>query len=497
VTEPSPAALLEGSFIALADAVASGRVTARAVAEESLSRVEKAQKAFGAFLSTDPAATLREAEAVDRRVAAGERLPLAGVPLAVKDNINVAGRPSTAGSKILAGFVSPDHATCVARLVDAGAVVVGKTNCDAFGMGSSNENSAYGPVRNPWNPARVPGGSSGGSAAAVAARAVPLSIGTDTGGSVRQPAAFCGLVGWKPTYGRVSRYGLIAFASSFDQAGALTRSVDEGARAFSVMAGADPKDATALTTPVPVVEAGRGARLFGKRIGLLAEALSTEGGGGLHADVKASFERAAGTLRAAGAVVTTVSVPRVPFAVPVYYLTATAEASSNLARFDGVRYGARKGEASLAALYRETRSAGFGPEVKRRILLGTFALSSGYHDAYYGRAQKVRALLARDFAAAFREVDAILCPTSPEPAFALGAKTDDPLAMYLADVFTVPPSLAGLPAVSVPSGFSRDGLPIGMQFIGPGDAEPLLFALARVLEDASGVLARRAPGAVS
>lgn len=497
MTELSPAALLEGSFIALADAVSSGRVTARAVAEESLVRVEKTQKAFGAFLSTDTAATLREAEAVDRRVVAGERLPLAGVPLAVKDNINVAGRPSTAGSKILAGFVSPDHATCVARLVDAGAVVVGKTNCDAFGMGSSNENSAYGPVRNPWNPARVPGGSSGGSAAAVAARAVPLSIGTDTGGSVRQPAAFCGLVGWKPTYGRVSRYGLIAFASSFDQAGALTRSVDEGARAFSVMAGADPKDATTLMTPVPDVRAGLGARLEGKRIGLLAEALSTESGGGLHADVKASFEKAAETLRAAGAVVTTVSVPRVPFAVPVYYLTATAEASSNLARFDGVRYGARKGEASLAALYRETRSAGFGPEVKRRILLGTFALSSGYHDAYYGRAQKVRALLARDFAAAFREVDAILCPTSPEPAFALGAKTDDPLAMYLADVFTVPPSLAGLPAVSVPSGFSRDGLPIGMQFIGPGDAEPLLFALARVLEDASGVLARRAPGAVS
>lgn len=497
MTEHVPAALLEGSFIALADAVGSGRVTARAVAEESLARVEKAQRAFGAFLSTDPAATLREAEAVDRRARLGERLPLAGVPLAVKDNINVAGRPSTAGSTILAGFVSPDHATCVARLVDAGAVVVGKTNCDAFGMGSSNENSAYGPVRNPWNPARVPGGSSGGSAAAVAARAAPLSIGTDTGGSVRQPAAFCGLVGWKPTYGRVSRYGLIAFASSFDQAGALTRSVDEGARAFSVMAGADPRDATALTTPVPDVGAGLGARLFGKRIGLLAEASTAEGGGGLHPDVRESFEKAAETLRAAGAVVTTVSVPRVPFAVPVYYLTATAEASSNLARFDGVRYGARLGEASLGAVYRETRSAGFGPEVKRRILLGTFALSSGYHDAYYGRAQKVRALLARDFAAAFREVDAILCPTSPEPAFALGAKSNDPLAMYLADVFTVPPSLAGLPAVSVPSGFSRDGLPIGMQFIGPGDAEPLLFALARVLEDASGVLGRRAPGAVS
>jgi aspartyl-tRNA(Asn)/glutamyl-tRNA(Gln) amidotransferase subunit A len=495
LTEPSPAALLEGSFVALADAVGTGRVTARAVAEESLVRTGKAQEAFGAFLSMNAALTLGEAEEVDRRVNAGEQLPLAGVPFAVKDNINVAGRPSTAGSKILAGFVAPDHATCVARLVQAGAVVVGKTNCDEFGMGSSNENSAYGPVKNPWDPARVPGGSSGGSAAAVAARAVPLAVGTDTGGSVRQPAAFCGLVGWKPTYGRVSRYGLIAFASSFDQAGALTRSVDEAARAFAVMAGADPRDSTALATPVPDVLAapGRGAR--GVRIGLLAEASSAEGG--LHEDVKASFEKAAAAFRAAGALVTTVSVPRVTLAVPVYYLTATAEASSNLARFDGVRYGARRGEASLAGLYRETRSAGFGPEVKRRILLGTFALSAGYHDAYYGRAQRVRALLSRDFAAAFRGVDAILCPTSPEPAFELGAKTDDPLAMYLADVFTVPPSLAGLPAVSVPSGFSRDWLPIGMQLIGPGDSEPLLFALARVLEDASGALARRAPGAVS
>ncbi len=495
----SPADLLDGSFLEVARAVAAGRTTARALAELALSRVAKAQSAFGAFISTDPAATLREADAVDRRARAGEPLPLAGVPLAVKDNINVAGRPSTAGSAILAGFVSPDNATCVARLVAAGAVVVGKTNCDAFGMGSSNENSAFGPVKNPWNPGRVPGGSSGGSAAAVAARAVPLSIGTDTGGSVRQPAAFCGLVGWKPTYGRVSRYGLIAFASSFDQAGALTRSVDEAARAFSVMAGVDPKDATSLSTPVPEVESDPPPDLRGRKVGLLAEAESPAGaeGGGLHPDVKASFEEAGETLRSAGAVVTAVSVPRVRFAVPVYYLTATAEASSNLARFDGVRYGARKGDSSLAALYRETRSAGFGPEVKRRILLGTFALSAGYHDAYYGRAQRVRALLARDFAEAFREVDVILCPTSPEPAFALGAKTDDPLAMYLADVFTVPASLAGLPAVSVPSGFSRDGLPIGMQFIGPGDTEPLLFAFARVLEGASGALARRAPGAVS
>ena len=431
---------------------------------------------------------------MDRRSRSGERLPLAGVPLAVKDNINVASLPSTAGSKILAGFVAPDDATCVARLASAGAVPIGKTNCDEFGMGSSNENSAYFPAKNPWDPERVPGGSSGGSAAAVAALAAPLAIGTDTGGSVRQPAALCGLVGWKPTYGRVSRYGLIAFASSFDQAGALTRTVADAAVAFSVMAGGDSKDSTSLATEVPDVLSRLDAGIAGSRIGVLEEADSSEGG--LHPDVKASFEKAADVLRAAGASVVKVSVPRVSMAVPVYYLTATAEASSNLARFDGVRYGARRGDAKLAALYRETRSQGFGPEVKRRILLGTFALSSGYHDAYYGRAQKVRALLKRDFLAAFHRVDAILCPTSPEPAFRLGAKTDDPLAMYLADVFTVPASLAGLPAVSVPSGFSSEGLPIGMQFIGPDDSEPLLFALSRVIEKAAGVLGRRPAGAV-
>ena len=488
-------ALLDGPLSTLAEAVSSGALSARAVVQASLARAEKARDLFGAFLSIDTEAALRQAEAVDRRAAAGERLPLAGVPLAVKDNINVAGRVSTAGSRILAGFVAPDDATCVARLVAAGAVVVGKTNCDEFGMGSSNENSSYGPARNPWNPSRVPGGSSGGSAAAVAARAVPLAIGTDTGGSVRQPAALCGLVGFKPTYGRISRYGLIAFASSFDQAGALARSVADAARAFSVMAGADPKDATSLATPVPDVAAGLAGGVAGRRVGLLAEAESSEGG--LHPAVAETLARTADVLRAAGALVNRVSVPRVPLAVPVYYLTATAEASSNLARFDGARYGARRGEGSLASMYRGTRSAGFGPEVKRRILLGTFALSSGYHDAYYGRAQKVRALLARDFAAAFREVDAILCPTSPEPAFPLGAKTEDPLAMYLADVFTVPASLAGLPALSVPAGFSSEGLPVGMQFVGPADSEPLLFALARVVEEASGAADRRPPGAVS
>ena len=488
-------ALLDGPFPALASAVSSGAVSARTVAEAALSRAEKARDAFGAFLSVDAEAALAQAVEVDQRAAAGERLLFAGVPVAVKDNINVAGRQSTAGSKVLAGFVAPDDATCVARLVAAGAVVVGKTNCDEFGMGSSNENSAYGAARNPWDATRVPGGSSGGSAVSVACRAVPVAIGTDTGGSVRQPAALCGLVGWKPTYGRVSRYGLVAFASSFDQAGALTRTVEEAAMAFAVMAGADPRDATSLTTPVPDPCAALAGGVRGRRIGLLAEADSSEGG--LHPSVAETLARTAAALRAAGAEVTRVSVPRVAFAVPVYYLTATAEASSNLARFDGARYGVRRGDGSLAAMYRGTRSAGFGPEVKRRILLGTFALSSGYHDAYYGRAQRVRALLARDFAAAFREVDAILCPTSPEPAFPLGAKTADPLAMYLADVFTVPASLAGLPAVSVPAGFSSEGLPVGMQFIGPADAEPLLVALARAVEEASGAVDRRPPGAVS
>ena len=490
-----PAGLLDGPFSTLARAVSSKAATARGLAELALARATKARDLYGAFLSIDEGRTLREAEDVDRRVAAGARLPLAGVPLAVKDNINVAGRPTTAGSKILAGFVSPDNATCVGRLVEAGAVVVGKTNCDEFGMGSSNENSAFFPARNPWDPTRVPGGSSGGSAAAVASRAVPLAIGTDTGGSVRQPAALCGLVGWKPTYGRVSRYGLVAFASSFDQAGALARNVDDAARAFTVMAGVDPRDATSLATPVPDAAAGLAAGVKGRRVGLLAEAESSEGG--LHPAVAGTFSLTADALRAAGAAVTRISVPRVAFAVPVYYLTATAEASSNLARFDGARYGARAGAGSLDALIRGTRSSGFGAEVKRRILLGTFALSSGYHHAYYGRAQKVRALLARDYADAFREVDAILCPTSPEPAFSLGAKADDPLAMYLADVFTVPPSLAGLPAVSVPAGFSTEGLPIGMQFVGPADSEPLLFALSRVVEEAFRAGERRPPGAVS
>lgn len=489
-----PNELLDAPAAALARAVANGEATPREIAHLAVARARRADEAFGAFLSISEEAALSQADRVASRLAAGEALPLAGVPLVVKDNINVAGLPSTAGSRILAGFVPPDGATCVEGLLAAGCVVVGKANCDEFGMGSSNENSAYKPARNPWDPARVPGGSSGGSAAAVASLAAPLAIGTDTGGSVRQPAALCGLVGWKPTYGRVSRYGLIAFASSFDQAGALARTVEDAALAFFAMAGGDPKDSTSLRTPVPDVRVGGRRDIHGVRVGLLEEAEAAEGG--LHAEMKRSFARTAAWLRDAGAVVTAISVPRAPLAVPVYYLTATAEASSNLARFDGVRYGARADAADLLGLYRETRSRGFGAEVKRRILLGTFALSAGYHDAYYGRAQRVRELLRRDFQRAFESVDAILCPTSPEPAFPLGEKTDDPLAMYLADVFTVPASLAGLPAVSVPSGLSSSGLPLGMQLIGPADSEPLLFALARTVEERAGVVGVRPPGAV-
>ena len=487
--------LLDGPIRELSSAVSGRRVRAAEVVEAALARAQAASERFGAFLHVAGDDAREAAREVDRRVAAGETPPLAGVPLAVKDNINVAGLPTTAGSKILAGFVAPDHATCVERLVRAGAVVVGKTNCDEFGMGSSNENSAYRPARNPWDLSRVPGGSSGGSAAAVAGGATPLALGTDTGGSVRQPASLCGLVGWKPTYGRVSRYGLVAFASSLDQAGALARTVADAALAYELMAGPDPRDSTSLSGPVSNVMTTLGDGARGVRIGLLAETESVEGG--LHPDVGASFERTAAALAEAGATVRRVSVPRVPLSVPVYYLVATAEASSNLARFDGVRYGARREGETLSDLYRETRSAGFGPEVKRRILLGTFALSAGYHDAWYGRAQKVRALLARDFAEAFGEVDVLLCPTSPEPAFPLGEKTGDPLAMYLADVFTVPASLAGLPAISVPSGLSSAGLPIGMQLIGPAGSEPLLFRLARCVEAASGVAGLRPPAAVS
>lgn len=487
------ALLLDGPAHELSAAVAARRVSAREVALAALARVEECRIRHGAFLHVAVPEALAAADEVDRRVAAGEELPLAGVPLAVKDNVNVAGLPTTAGSRVLAGFVAADDATCVARLKAAGCVVVGKTSCDEFGMGSSNETSAFGPVRNPWDPSRVPGGSSGGSAAAVAALAVPLAVGTDTGGSVRQPASFCSLVGVKPTYGRVSRYGLLAYASSLDQAGPLARTARDAALALAAMSGSDPRDATSLAAAPPDLVDRLEEGVGGKRIGILAEAEAPEGG--LDADVAATLGSTARLLEAAGAKLVRVSVPRVAVGVAAYYVLATAEASSNLSRYDGVRYGARLEGEGLSGLYRSTRTAGFGPEVKRRILLGTFALSAGYREAWYERAQRVRALLSRDFAEAFLACDAILCPTAPEPAFPIGERSADPLSMYLADVFTVPASLAGLPAVSVPAGFSREGLPVGMQLVGPAGSEPLLLSAARVVERGSAPRGRP-PGAI-
>ena len=486
------AGLLDGPAHELAAAVAARSASAREVVAGALGRVERSRDLHGAFLHVATSSALAEAEAVDRRVASGERLPLAGVPLAVKDNVNVAGLPTTAGSRVLSGFVAPEDATCVARLKAAGCVVVGKTACDEFGMGSTTETCAYGPARNPWDPGRVPGGSSGGSASAVASLAVPLALGTDTGGSVRQPAAFCSLVGVKPTYGRVSRYGLVAYASSLDQAGPLARSVRDAALALAAMSGPDGRDATALPSTPPDLLAGLGRGIAGTRIGVLAEAEAPEGG--LHPDVASAFDATARRLEELGARLVRVSVPRVALGVAAYYVVATAEASSNLSRYDGVRFGARRDADDLAGLYRATRSAGFGAEVKRRILLGTFALSAGYREAWYERAQRVRALLARDFDAAFASCDAILCPTAPSPAFRLGEERPDPVALYLSDVFTVPASLAGIPALSVPAGLSGEGLPIGMQLAGPAGSEPLLLALAAAFEE--GVGRERPPGAI-
>ncbi len=405
--------------------------------------------------------------------------PLAGVPVGVKDLFCTQGIPSQAGSRILEGYRPPYTATAVRRLREAGAPVVAKTNQDEFAMGSSNENSAFGPVRNPWDTTRVPGGSSGGSAAAVAAGLVPWAIGTDTGGSIRQPAALCGVVGLKPTYGSVSRYGMIAFASSLDQAGPFTRDVTDAALLLQAMQGADPADATSLGHPEPVRAPGA-TDLRGVRLGVPDELT----GEGIEPGVQASFDASLDLARHLGAEVTTISLPHAPQALAAYYLIAPAECSSNLARFDGVRYGLRvPGDGDLLSMYSATRAAGFGPEVKRRILIGTYALSSGYYDAYYGRAQQVRTLIARDFEAAFAGVDLIATPTAPGVAFELGAKTADPVAMYLNDYCTVPMSLAGIPGISIPNGLS-EGLPTGLQLCGPAFSENRILEAAHALERA-------------
>ena len=407
--------------------------------------------------------------------------PLGGVPLAVKDLFCTEGVPSQAGSKILKGYRPPYTATAVARLQEAGATLLAKTNQDEFAMGSSNENSAYGPVLNPWDRTRVPGGSSGGSAAAVAAGLAPWALGTDTGGSIRQPAALCGIVGLKPTYGSISRYGMIAFASSLDQAGPLTRDVTDAALLLRHMVGADPKDSTAVGHPQPVA-LPTAERLDGIRLGVPAELSSGEG---VEAGVLEAFEQTLRLARELGATVSEVSLPTAPQGLSAYYVLAPAEASSNLARFDGVRYGQRVDAPDLVSMYTGTRHDGFGDEVKRRILIGTYALSSGYYDAYYGRAQRARTLIAREFTQVFEQVDFVVTPTSPGVAFELGSKTADPLAMYLSDFFTVPMSLAGIPGISIPCGLSQ-GLPVGFQLAGPAFSENRVLDAALALERAIG-----------
>jgi aspartyl-tRNA(Asn)/glutamyl-tRNA(Gln) amidotransferase subunit A len=460
--------------VATAADVSARRRSARETLEDALGRIGALDGRVGAFLEVTPDEALAEARSADERVAAGEALPLAGVPMAIKDNMWVAGREATCASRILQGFRPPGDSTAVSRLRAAGAVFIGRTNMDEFAMGSSTENSAIQLTRNPWDLERIPGGSSGGSAAAVAAGMVPAALGSDTGGSIRQPAACCGVVGFKPTYGRVSRYGLVAFASSLDQIGPLSGSVADAARVYRVIAGPDPLDSTSAAEEPADPEAAAARGVAGMRVGFLAEADAE----GLDPDVAANVAEAKRAFASAGARVTSVSVPRAPYAIEIYYVVASAEASSNLARYDSIRYGPRPPADELTDLYVESRTRGFGPEVKRRILLGTFALAAGYYEAYYGRAMRARAVLAEDFRKAFEDVDVIVCPSIPTPAFRIGEKTEDPLTMYLSDIFTVPASLAGLPAISVPSGFSREGLPLGLQILGPRFGENAVFAAA-------------------
>jgi aspartyl-tRNA(Asn)/glutamyl-tRNA(Gln) amidotransferase subunit A len=467
-----------GIIAARLEAMRSGRDTAVAAVQRSLAAIrrgESGNRPLHAFLALDEAGALRRAGEVDAGSRSG---PLAGVTVAVKDNICTTRMATTCGSRFLEGYRSPYDATVIRRLQDAGAVVVGKTNLDEFAMGSSTENSGFGPTLNPHDFSRVPGGSSGGSAAAVAAGVVDVALGSETGGSVRQPAAFCGVVGVKPTYGRVSRYGLVAFASSLDQIGTLGRTVEDAARVLQVISGPDPLDSTCPAVDVPDLGLAVAQGLDGLVVGVPNEYLPDE----LDGSVRALFQDAVHRLRDAGARVRSVSLPHTRYAIPTYYIIAPAEASSNLARYDGVRYGVRPGVESTLAVYREARLRGFGAEVKRRIMLGTYVLSAGYHERYYGRAQQVRALIARDFQRVFEAgVDVIFTPTTPTPAFPFGERTRDPYAMYLADIFTVTANLAGIPGLSLPIG-RADGLPIGGQFLARRWAEPTLIRAAAGLE---------------
>ena len=481
--------LARASAIEIRDLVNRRGASAEELMGVAAGRIDAVDERVGAFLTRCFEQAREDARAVDRRIAGGETLPLAGVPLAVKDVLCTRGVATTCGSRILQGFQPPYDATSVERLRDAGAVMLGKSNMDEFAMGSSNENSAHGVVRNPWSLDRVPGGSSGGSAAAVAAEMVPMAVGTDTGGSIRQPAAFCGVVGLKPTYGRISRFGLIAFASSLDQIGPMSRTVADCAAALGVLAGHDERDMTSARVAVPDYEKALADGVRGMRVGVPKEYF----GPGLAADVGASVNAALEQLGSLGAILQDISLPHTEYAIPTYYILANAEASSNLARYDGVRYGKRRGRGGdLQAMYRSTRGGGFGPEVKRRIMLGTYALSAGYYDAYYLKASKVRRLIRGDFDEAFKEIDLIACPTAPETAFPLGAKVDDPLSMYLSDLYTATANLAGVPALSLPCGVSGEGLPIGLQLMARHFDESSLLRAAHALEETLGFREQRA-----
>jgi aspartyl-tRNA(Asn)/glutamyl-tRNA(Gln) amidotransferase subunit A len=463
-------------------AVVEGRISAVALAQEHYERIATVDGEIHSYLALTRERAIAQAERVDAAAKVGDPLgPLAGVPVGIKDVLAMRGVSTTAGSRILEGYHPPYDATVVAKLEAAGAVLLGKLNCDEFAMGSSNENSAYGPVRNPRAMDRVPGGSSGGSAAAVAAGLCVASLGTDTGGSIRQPAAFCGVVGVLPTYGRVSRYGLIAFASSLDRVGPFTRSVADAAVMLEVLAGSDVMDSTASSQPVANYTAETAKGVEGLRIGVPEEYF----GEGLDPEIRAAIERTLDQLRGAGCTIHKVSLPHTRYAVPTYYVLATAEASSNLSRFDGVRFGLRAAESNtLSSMFRNTRDEGFGAEVKRRILLGTYVLSAGYYDAYYRKAQQVRTLLTRDFVEAFAQVDAIVAPVTPTPAFKLGEKTDDPLQMYLEDIYSVAASLAGICGMSVPCGETQAGLPIGVQVLGNHFDEATMMRVGAAIEAA-------------
>lgn len=466
------------------DALERGQISSEELTCACLAQIERLESQVHAFITLTGEQAIQQARAADQRRAAARRHPdealpaLLGLPLAVKDLLTLAGVRCTCGSRILENFIPPFTATAVQRLLDAGGIVLGKTNTDEFAMGSSTETSAYGQTLNPWDLERVPGGSSGGSAAAVAARMIPAALGTDTGGSVRQPAAYCGVTGIKPTYGRVSRYGLVAFGSSLDCAGVLARSAEDAALLFALMAGHDPRDATTLDLPLPPMDLQAHDSLAGLRIGVPREYFIS----GIQPEVEQAVRAAIQLLAELGASIREISLPHTEYALPVYYLIAPAEASANLARYDGVRYGLRASADTLEEMFTHSRAAGFGAEVKRRIMLGSYALSAGYYDAYYGQAQKVRTLIRRDFEQAFESVDLIATPVAPTTAFRAGEHSDDPLAMYLEDVFTLPTNLAGVPGLAFPVGFDRAGLPVGMQLMGAHFREDLLFQAAHIYQ---------------